>query len=106
MGVAPMPMTAAPMTTDPGMWLAHAIAAVITIAVLLHGEKAFWGLLEIARLWIGALASRPTRGPLPTGLPPVPVIAVPTFLPRYLVLLLSSMQHRGPPRRFGQIALP
>ncbi|MCU1402492.1 MAG: hypothetical protein JWM70_816 [Microbacteriaceae bacterium] len=106
MSVTTMPAPAGQVATDSSMWLAHAIAAVITIAVLRYGEKAFWGLLEIAQFWIGALISRPTRGPLPSGMHPVPVAAVPTFLPRDLVLFLSSMRHRGPPLRIGQIALP
>jgi hypothetical protein len=106
MTVTSMPAPAPPMVTDPGMWLAHAIAAVITIAILRYGEKAFWQLLEIAQLWIGALTSRPTCGPLPSGMHPVPVAAVPTFLPRDLVLFLSLMRHRGPPLSIGQIALP
>jgi hypothetical protein len=106
MTVTSLPAPAQPMATDPGMWLAHAIAAVITIAALLHGETAFWGLFQIAQVWIAALTSRPARGPLPSGMHPVPVAAVPTFLPRDLVLFLSSMRHRGPPRPIGQIALP
>jgi hypothetical protein len=106
MSITPMPAIAPPMATDPGMWLGHAIAAVITIAALRYGEKAFWGLFEIAQLWIGALTSRPTRGPLPFGTRPAIAAAVPTFLPRDLVLFLSPMRHRGPPRRTGQIALP
>jgi hypothetical protein len=107
MTVTSMPAPAQPMATDPSMWLAHAIAAVITIAALLNGEKAFWGLFQIARLWIAALSSRPDRGPLPSGTHPVPVVAVPSFLPRDLNLFLSSMRHRGPPPAFGLIiALP
>jgi hypothetical protein len=106
MTVTSMPAPSQPMATDPGMWLAHAIAAVITIAALLHGETAFWGLFQIARLWFSALTSPPARGPLLSGMYPVAVAAVPTFLPRDLVLFLSSMRHRGPPRPIGQIALP
>jgi hypothetical protein len=105
MSITPMPAPAGPMATDPGMWLAHAIAAVITIAALRQGETAFWGLFEIARLWIGALTSRFTRGPLPVGTHPTGAAAASTFLPRDLVLFLSSMRHRGPPLSIGHAAL-
>jgi hypothetical protein len=38
------------MLGDGWMWLAHAAAAAVTIVALAWGERAFWGLLESARL--------------------------------------------------------
>lgn len=83
-------------SADAGMWLAHAAAAVVTIGALRYGETAFWGLLAVARLWIGSLfATVAALGPVEAL--PSPVPAEREFLPRALALLLSSMRHRGPP---------
>ncbi|MDH6238294.1 hypothetical protein [Cryobacterium sp. CG_9.6] len=78
------------------MWIAHGVAAVITIAALRFGERAFWGLLENARLIVRALFL-----PTPTAVMP-PVLArraatARVSLPRNLFVLLSSLRRRGPP---------
>ena len=78
----------------PTMWLAHAVAALITVVAFRFGERAFWGVFGTARLFLARL--------LVLVIPPLdvprPVVAVERrFLPRDLALLLSSMRHRGPP---------
>lgn len=88
--------TAPVMAADSGMWLAHALAAVATIAALRYGEVAFWGLLTTARLWVGAVFAQHVVA-LPMRTPP-PAAPVQRILPaRELVLLFSSLHHRGPP---------
>jgi hypothetical protein len=49
-GTMPTVTTTALMPTDGWMWLAHGVAAAITIVALAWGERAFWGLLDSARL--------------------------------------------------------
>lgn len=81
---------------DGGMWFAHAVAAVVTIVALRHGELAFWSLFTVARLWIGTLFTAITT-PLPVE---VPAVAAPrewAVLPHERILPLSPMRHRGPP---------
>jgi len=96
LSVLPMSgMSAAPLDAAL-MWLAHLLAAVVTIAALRHGERAFGILVEAARLVVrrvlvaGTLPARSRaahRGPAPAL----------AFLPRELGVLLSVMRHRGPP---------
>ena len=91
------------MTTDaaaphlhaaPTMWLAHAVAAVVTVAAFRFGERAFWGVSGTARL----LLARLMVVAAPAIDVPRPVVTVERrFVPRDLALLLSSMRHRGPP---------
>jgi hypothetical protein len=40
------------MTMPAWMWFAHAIAAVVTIAALRYGERAFWAGLALARPFV------------------------------------------------------
>lgn len=91
-----LPPTAPPLAADSGMWFAHAIATVATIAALRYGEVSFWGLFTTARLWIGTVFARLAFSPpLKTPRPSAPVQQI---LPRReLVLLFSSLHHRGPP---------
>ncbi|TDW29974.1 hypothetical protein [Cryobacterium psychrophilum] len=80
----------------PTMWLAHAVAAGITIVALRFGEGAFWSLLETARLIVRALCL-PT---LTVVVPPVLARRASTAwvsLPRNIFVLLSSVSRRGPP---------
>lgn len=86
---------------DASMWLAHALAAVVTIAALRHGESAFWSLFGLARLWL----TRLWLGSLFAALGLVRVTGTPRPAPpldrilplRDLALLHSSRHHRGPP---------
>ncbi|CAN5390153.1 hypothetical protein BH11ACT5_BH11ACT5_19820 [soil metagenome] len=89
-----MDATAAHLHAAPTMWLAHAIAALVTVVAFRFGEQAFWGVAGTARL----LLARLLIVVIPTLDVPRPVVAVERrYLPRDLALLLSSMRHRGPP---------
>jgi len=92
-----------PMLADPAMWLAHAVAAAVTIVVLRHGESAFWMLVELARTALVAVA-------LPRLVPgesaPVAPARVPSTLAdrlglRDLAVIVTCRPHRGPPCRFA-----
>ncbi|WP_233613239.1 hypothetical protein [Leucobacter edaphi] len=79
---------------DAGMWLAHGIAAALTIALLHAGERAFLGL---ARLIFRALAVA-----LPAAIAPAAPDAARRafFSPARIVerlLSASAITHRGPP---------
>ncbi|MCU1440582.1 MAG: hypothetical protein JWP85_1579 [Rhodoglobus sp.] len=78
-----------------GMWLAHVIAALVTILAFRYAEAAFWGLANTARLALARLLALTFAVPVPLR----PTLAVPerTVLPADLAVLLSSMRHRGPP---------
>jgi len=82
---------------SPWMWVAHAAAAVATIIALRHGEAAFWGMRDIALLFLGVLVSIPA----PVALRPLPRAPRPgstlTVTPRDLSVLFSALRHRGPP---------
>jgi hypothetical protein len=88
------------MPTDATMWLGHAVAAVVTIVALRRGERAFWGLLDLARLGVATIRRRFSR-PLHTSLtlrPRTGSVAVQwTLVPRPASLIFVSLTHRGPP---------
>ncbi len=91
-----LPQAGSAVSADPDMWLAHGLAAAVTIAALRHGEAAFWGLLVTARLWLGTIVAKVVLVlPARTSHLEAPVLRV--ELTRELLLLLSSLQHRGPP---------
>ena len=85
--------------TDPAMWFAHAVAAVLTVIVLRKGEAAFWGMRDAALRFIGTIL--PTAPRMPVAITRATVTASPArvFPPRLFVLLIGSLQHRGPPAR-------
>lgn len=99
-GVASLAHTAgATHHTDPGMWLAHAAAALLTIVVLRRGEAAFWGMRDTALRFLRTIL--PTTPRMPVVLTRATVTASPArvFAPRLFDLLRGSLQHRGPPAR-------
>jgi hypothetical protein len=82
------------------MWLGHAVAAVVTIIVLRHGEQAFWRLVDLA-------SARLARFVVVTEvLPAAPRVLRHKILIaladrdglRPLDVLHSPRSHRGPPR--------
>lgn len=82
--------------TSPLMWLAHAVAAVLTVAILRNGEVAVVRLVQAMRLRVSAflplflpLPVRPTAVELPSNRPVRPL--------RNLGAPLLVMRHRGPP---------
>jgi hypothetical protein len=82
------------------MWLAHAVAAVITFLVLRFGERAFWSLLETARLGVGALLQRLLVAPVALPRQVSGAQWSSRIVPRALRRMLSPMRHRGPPLAF------
>lgn len=81
------------------MWLSHLGAAVLTIALLHHGEGA---AIELLRLIRRAL---PRAVPAPSAIPHLATIRprVDTSIPVATCAHLSTISHRGPP---AQRALP
>lgn len=80
-----------------GMWLAHAVAALVTVVILRHAESAAWAMLVHGFTWLAAAvlrtqhgatpASTAVRAPLGTGSAAAPA----THDPRHAV------HRRGPP---------
>lgn len=90
---AMLPALDAHVMATPGMWIAHACAAVLTIAAFGAGERALRGLLDLVGWSLVAVlvAWRPVaRGR--RILAPVADVALLTTLP-----LLSVAPRRGPP---------
>jgi hypothetical protein len=83
--------------TNAAMWAGHAIAAILTIVILRHGEKAFWALIDLAALAIRSLFV--FVPPTVSSTPPVVTgrIIVGAITPRILILLRTSLLYRGPP---------
>ncbi|MEO6944043.1 MAG: hypothetical protein ABI053_04960 [Lacisediminihabitans sp.] len=79
-----------------GMWVAHTVAAVVTIMALRYGETAFWSLRIVARLWIGALFEAGTS-PRPVEVPATEAPRECLALPHERILPLSPLRRRGPP---------
>jgi hypothetical protein len=78
------------------MWLAHGVAALITIVALRHGESAFWSLRDLAGRVIRRLVTTGAAAidaPIGVRL----ATAARPFAPRFFVLLSSSLRYRGPP---------
>jgi hypothetical protein len=80
-----------------GMWFAHGIAALLTILALRHGEVAFWGLRDTARMLLAALLQ---------STPPLPVqpfarghraATVQRLVPQIAREFLEARGTRGPP---------
>ena len=78
------------------LWLAHAVAALVTLVAFRHAERAFWGIADTARLLLTRLWA--TVIPLCPAPRPARINAVRRIVPRELTALLSPMRHRGPPR--------
>ncbi|TFD84540.1 hypothetical protein E3T61_18965 [Cryobacterium lactosi] len=87
------------MNIDTSMWLAHAVAAVITIVLLRRGERAFWALLGLARTALGAVFPPFVHTACPTSAAPVRLrVALGDRPPlRDLVVLRAGRSLRGPP---------
>ena len=76
---------------DPGMWVAHAIAAVLTIAFLRRVEQAVWRLLHDALLLV-VRALQITAVPAASPRPVVPAVRPPATR-----VLDPALPLRGPP---------
>lgn len=77
---------------DSSMWIAHALAAVLTIAFLRHAELAVWGMLTRAFARVTAFAV-----PVVALAPPVRAAGLPVVRVLASRLLVSSASRRGPP---------
>lgn len=81
---------------DPSMWIAHALAAVLTIAFLRHAELAVWSMLTrvvarvVIRIAFAAVSVLPAERPRPT----VGSQDLPPLITR---VLIASAGRRGPP---------
>jgi hypothetical protein len=77
---------------DPAMWMAHALAAVLTIVFLRDAELAVWGMLSrvVARatVFVVPVLASPAVA-RPAGLPSVRPLAA--------RILVASASRRGPP---------
>jgi hypothetical protein len=82
---------------DPGMWVAHAVALLATVAFLRRAEVALWSLLRDA-VTTATAARTPAIDPLPS----VPRVSLATE-PRHPVssVVLSALRDRGPPAYAG-----
>ena len=92
----PLASSAHDHLADPGMWIAHALAAVLTVLFLRHAELAVWSMLgRLGRVLVTRLTV--LLAPLPTDAP-VRIPAWPTVaLARVDRLLVASASRRGPP---------
>jgi hypothetical protein len=95
------------LSTDPGMqahghgagmYVAHVIAAILTVLALRFGERAFWTLGDLALALVVRVVLRASAAAAPITRPrsirAFPRIAV----PHPLETVLSVLRHRGPPR--------
>ncbi|GAA4139928.1 hypothetical protein [Leifsonia shinshuensis] len=99
-GMAPAGMIAGPtfLGEDAGMWLAHAAAAALTIAVLLRGERTLLAVARFAFFRLTRFADRVAAvAPAPLRRVATPIDTVPASL-RGVDALIGSLRHRGPPR--------
>ena len=100
MTMAPHSLSFAPVV-DPGMsmpawmWAAHAIAAVLIIAALRFGERAFWHCIELASPFVRLLVQGVPRAVEPLAPRVVPTVI--ELLPKCLDAMLATVRHRGPP---------
>lgn len=94
-----IPLSTVPAVIHPhsgGMWIAHAIAALVTIVAILHAERAFWGTSATARLFLARLLA------IVVPVTPTPRLTRIRVVRRHVALdlsmLFSTMRHRGPPQ--------
>lgn len=80
------------------MLVAHALAAIVSIVALRHGEGALRGLLATARLAVRILIARVAGAIAPTS-PRQTLHTAPVATASVRDVLISPMRHRGPPRR-------
>ncbi len=89
------PMVDSGMSMPAWMWAAHGVAAIVTIAAIRFGERAFWDLLLLARPFVRRLLAVATAV---VAEPAETAVAIDReLLPRPRVVVLSGMRHRGPP---------
>lgn len=82
-------------TTDVGMWIAHAIAGLGTLAMLRGGEAAIWRLIALAVGW--AIARLPRLVSSITPRPSNRGVVARVTVSAIAAVLLESIRYRGPP---------
>lgn len=85
---------AAAGTAGAAMWVAHAAAAILTIALLHRGERAALGLARLIGRALPFALSRAVSAPERTAIRPAAAPA----RSRVSLAILSAISHRGPPR--------
>jgi hypothetical protein len=85
-----------PSMPDNGwMWVAHGLAAMLTIVALVKGERTFWMLAD----WVFHTISRTTAISVPVAATrPAAPEAVPDISAADAHFLRAGMRHRGPPQ--------
>jgi hypothetical protein len=79
------------------MWLAHAVAGVLTVLALRYCESALRRLRETASLFIGSLTIVPTTVHFLGEIRAARIGCSTRVLVHDLTLLFSALRHRGPP---------
>jgi hypothetical protein len=78
------------------MWLAHGIAAVVTILALRFGERAFYGLRDTARMLLAALFSPTAPQAVAVDRDPLPAPVL-HLVARIVREFHAAPMRRGPP---------
>lgn len=86
-------LTAGLASSDAGMWAAHAVAALLTIALLHRGEAAALRLVRVLRRLVPSHAPRPILLP---ARPATPAATSAEPARRLAQRYLSAISHRGP----------
>ncbi|HEV7948490.1 MAG TPA: hypothetical protein VGP24_01860 [Glaciihabitans sp.] len=84
-------------THSPAMWLAHAVAAIITIIALRYADTALHTVREAAHLVFGITASLLVPVHVCQDAPRVRIGSTKAVRPKDLSVLFSALRHRGPP---------
>lgn len=90
-----VPAVAAAGAADWLMWIAHAAAAIVTIALLAFGERAIIGLLSLVQGFLPVLLQPRVSLPRVTRQPAIFCNVTHNLACRFLSSVVS---HRGPPR--------
>ncbi|MDR6612829.1 hypothetical protein [Leifsonia sp. 1010] len=96
-GAPAMPMPAMPLSGS-WMWLAHAAAALLTLAALRYGERVFVAVSEFTAFSLRRLLTAVAVVDVPVA--QARVETVPVVLPDRTVVL-GRLRHRGPPALMG-----
>ncbi|GAB2551034.1 hypothetical protein [Leucobacter ruminantium] len=90
---APTPLASGAAEADAAMWLGHAVAALLTIALLHRGERAGLALLRLIRRALPCAAPRLS----PVSRRPAPTAVIRPIALRDRLFSSSAITHRGPP---------
>ncbi|SDH28204.1 hypothetical protein SAMN04515691_2379 [Leifsonia sp. 98AMF] len=96
-GAAATPMSAMSLSGS-WMWLAHAAAALLTLAALRYGERVFVAVSEFTAFSLRRLLTAVAVVDVPVA--QARVETVPVILPDRTVVL-GRLRHRGPPALMG-----